>query len=142
MSAVLFIAHPQLYRAGRESLQKMADHDAVSDALTVWPTMFNAVQLISNRETPFHRDTAGQATWYDLLATVGDYQWATMVLRNLGIQVAYQPGTVELVAAFLVHHGVAKVPPDRLCYAFFMTDAAHVNHDIAPLPWMTVDYYT
>ena len=141
LSAVLFITHPRLYQAGRDCLTKMAHHEAVSHALNEWPTIFNAVQVISNRETPFHRDTAGQPTWYDLLVTLGDYERAAMVFRNLGIQVTYCPGTVEVVASFLVHHGVAKVVPDRLCYAFFMTDAAHANHDIAPASWMTVDCY-
>lgn len=90
----------------------MSGHPAVAEALAIWPAVFNAVQLISNRETPFHRDTSGQATWLDLLISLGDYSEGTIVFRNLGIQVAYSPGSAVLMGGFLVHHGVAKVEPD------------------------------
>ena len=139
LSAILKIAHPGLYRAGRESLIAMSESPAISAALATWPAVFNSVQIISNRETPFHRDNTGEATWLDLLMTLGDYGEATIVLRNLGVQVAYTPGTVVLLSGYLVHHGVANVPPDRICYSWFMTHATHANHGVEEVSWMNAN---
>lgn len=142
LSAILRVTHPDLYMAGRNSLIKiMSDHPNCKEAIARWPTVFNMVQIISNRQTPFHRDVSGQPTWYDLLVTLGSYQRATLALRNIGIRVAYRPGSIALISSLLLHHGVAEVDPDRLCYSWFMTDAVHTNQSIPTVSWMRGDRY-
>ena len=140
-SAILRVAHPHLYDAGREALIRASKVPAVDRALQTWPSIFHVVQVISNRQTPFHRDTSGQATWMELLISFGSYRRAFLVLRNLGFQVEYGPGTAGVVCSYLVHHGVAEVEPDRICYAWFMSDALHTNHGVNAVPWMTRAYY-
>ena len=135
LSAILRIAHPALYRAGISSLQVAAQDSIARSALDVWPTVFNAVQVISNRQTPFHRDNAGMPAWLDLLMSLGSCRRATIVLRNLGMQMAYNPGSLALISSFLIHHGVAEVPADRICYSWFMTEVLHVNLGIPEVSW-------
>lgn len=141
ISAILRVAHPDLYTAGRSSLLRLSTSERVKDVLPFWPSIFNSVQLISNRESPFHRDTAGQPSWYDLLVTLGSYRRAELVLRNFGVQVAYKPGTIALLSSLVIHHGVRAVEPDRLCYSWFMSEALHSNLDVPSVPWMSVDVY-
>lgn len=141
LSAILRVAHPDLYDAGRASLARLSTIDGLGDGISEWPTVFNAVQLISNRETPYHRDTSGRAEWYDMLMSLGTYRRAALVLRNLGLQVAYKPGSMALLSGLTVHHGVAEVEPDRLCYAWYMADAVHGNFNIPDVSWMTIDRY-
>lgn len=83
LSAILFVAHPRLYEAGQESLKRAMGMKNIEPVLETWPTVFNKVQVISNWQSPFHRDTSGQPTWYDLLMTLGTYRWSTLAFRNL-----------------------------------------------------------
>ena len=112
LSSILFIAHPSLYKAGEESLRRALKTEKMQYAISKWPTVFNKVQVISNRQSPFHRDTSGQPTWYNLLLTLGTYKWGTLAFRNLGMQVSYQLSTIALISALLIHHGAAEVNPD------------------------------
>ncbi|TFK80966.1 hypothetical protein K466DRAFT_502948 [Polyporus arcularius HHB13444] len=140
-SAILRVAHPELYSAGRSSLLELSALERAEDPLPFWPSIFNTVQLLSNRESPFHRDTAGQPSWYDLLVTLGNYRRAELVLRNLGVQVAYKPGTIALLSSLVIHHGVRAVEPDRLCYSWFMSEALHKNLGVPTVPWMSLDVH-
>ncbi|KAH7904967.1 hypothetical protein BJ138DRAFT_984935, partial [Hygrophoropsis aurantiaca] len=62
-AATLYVMHPNLYKAGREVMVKFGqeldlttDLDGLEELLPVWGSVFNAVSVISNRETPLHRD--------------------------------------------------------------------------------------
>ncbi|RDX41198.1 hypothetical protein OH76DRAFT_1365003, partial [Lentinus brumalis] len=110
LSAILRVVHPEMYAAGKASLSRMSADPSIAAALRTWPTVFNTVQIISNRATPFHRDTSGAPPWFDVLMTLGPYDRAELVLRNLGIQIAYKPGTIAPICSQLVHHGVREVP--------------------------------
>ena len=92
LSAILRIIHPNLYYTGRSAMVKlMEDKERLqcpqdSEAiLALWPTMFNAISVLSNRVSPFHRDTKSQAEWYDMLVTVGPYSNAAMELPGVNI---------------------------------------------------------
>ena len=142
LSAILFIAHPRLYAAGQESLRRVSGTKKIRSVLETWPAVFNKVQVISNRQSPFHRDTSGQPTWYDLLMTLGTYRWSTLAFRNLGMQVSYRPGTIALISAMLIHHGSPEVDPDRVCYSWFMSDDLHRNLDVPAVDWMLRSMYS
>ena len=140
--AILRVAHPELYQAARTAAKLAAQaHPKVRLALEQWPTVFHAVLLICNRETPYHRDVSGNPAWFDLLASLGTYGQATLALRNLGMQIAYTPGSVVLLSGMLIHHGVAKVKPDRICYAWYMSEVLHENFGMNNVPWMTTAAY-
>lgn len=150
-SALLRVAHPEQFEAGYETLFRAGERfTRVSEALQTWPLVYHGLHILSNRQTPFHRDTSAQPTWFDMLITLGSYDRAQLAARNLGMQMSYRPGTAVMLSSFLVHHGVSEVPPDRLCYAFFMSRALYTNmaHDATrqnttrqETPWMTLDTY-
>ena len=141
LSAILRVVHPALYAAGRMSLSRMSADSSIATALQTWPTVFNNVHIISNRASPFHRDTSGLPPWYDMLVTLGSYDWAELVLRNLRVQIRYKPGTIALICSLLLHHGVARVDGDRICYSWFMSEAVHRNFNVSDVSWMCTDYY-
>ncbi len=141
LSAILRVVHPEMYAAGRTSLSRMSADPSIAAALSTWPTVFNNVHIISNRATPFHRDTSGIPPWFDLLMTLGSYKRATLVLRNLGIQIGYKPGTIAPICSLLIHHGVARVEGDRVCYSWFMSEAVHRNYEVPSVSYMRTDYY-
>ncbi|KAI0749120.1 hypothetical protein C8Q74DRAFT_1157040, partial [Fomes fomentarius] len=105
-STIHWVAHPELYLAGCKTLMRTsATTPLVRQALDTWPTVFPAVHVISNCETPFHQDTSGQAAWFEMLTSFGTYSRATLVARNIGIQMAYKPGSAILLSSLLIHHG-------------------------------------
>ena len=135
ISAVLRVVHPELYAAGRDTLLLAATNPIIAAILEHWPTVFHGVQVVSNRETPYHRDVSGCPQWLDMLISLGTHQRTTLVARNLGMQIAYEPGTLVLLNGLLVHHGVAPSVPDRLCYAWWMSEALYSNHGGCPVGW-------
>lgn len=136
-SALLYVVHPQLYAAARHALLSAAARSGrVRQALAHWPSLWHNLQIISNRESPYHRDMSGKPPWYELLMTLGSYPRATLVLRNAGMQLAYLPGTAVFMASKVLHHGVAKVDPDRLVYTWFMSACLHDNHAAPDVPWV------
>lgn len=137
LSAIARITHPELHAAGIASLQSVADADPdLREVIRAWPTAFNQVQIICNRETPFHRDNAGLGPWYDLLLTLGSYDRAALVLRTLGMQVAYMPGSIVMLCSLMVHHGVSAVDGDRICQSWYMSEALHTAKRVGLASWM------
>ena len=141
LSAILHVTHPDLYEAGKMSPSRMCIHPTIAAALSTWPTVFNNVHVISNRVTPFHRDTSGIPSWYDLLMSVGPYNRAELVLQNIGVQIGYKPGTMAFICSQVVHHGVGQVDEDCICYSWFMAEAVHRNFEVPSVSWMRTDRY-
>lgn len=141
-SAILRVINPDQYWAGRMALMRARqDVKGVREALQSWPSIFGSVQVLSNRESPYHRDFSSYPSSMDLLVTLGTYDRLTFSVRNLGMQIAYRPGTAIVMSSFVVHHGVAEVDPDRVCYAWYMPKHLHQNYDISSCAWMTHDMY-
>ncbi|KDQ53081.1 hypothetical protein JAAARDRAFT_137875 [Jaapia argillacea MUCL 33604] len=135
MSAILRVIHPKLYDAGRLALTRlMLEDEEVWDVLKVWPSVYSAMSIISNRLTPPHQDTQSQASWYDLLATVGPYPDAVMALPGLGLRLRYGAGMVVGFSGILLRHCVPANDSDRICYIYYMRDKVHEREDVEPLP--------
>ena len=89
-------------------------------AIGNWPFALGAVQIIANRATLLHRDPSGIQGMYDLLFTVGDYgEQAYVALPSLGVSIPYDSGTVVVLDAGSVEHGVPEVNGHRVCLAGF-----------------------
>jgi hypothetical protein len=141
-AATLYVMHPDLYKAGREVMVKFGqeldlttDWDGLEELLPVWGSVFNAVSVISNRETPLHRDNYSRPQWYDLLATVGDYSEAEMLLPTIGLRLKYKRGTMVALSGKVLRHGVCKAKGDRLCLAWYMRDNLHSRMHVASTDW-------
>lgn len=141
MSAILRVMHPALYESGRATVKKLWQYPELHPALEYWPSVFNAVTALSNRETPFHRDNYSRAQWYDLLTTIGPYQDAVMEFPGLGMKLRYNSGTVVGFSGKIVRHGVGDCKGDRVCLAYYMRDKVHERMGIEAAQWMKEAYY-
>ncbi|KAG2351373.1 hypothetical protein BDR07DRAFT_1319906 [Suillus spraguei] len=130
-SAALRVMHPRQYWEGLTnivSLGAMANDmhlHQISDKLGKWSSVFCALSIISNRETPFHRDSLSRMQWFDVLTSVGRYCHARMSLPSLQIELKYDPGVMVGMSGRAVRHGVHKVDGDRICWAWYMRDNVH-----------------
>lgn len=143
ISASMSILHPGLYAAGMQcmyALGTVEEDPLVRSTMETWPSIFNAIQIISNRETPRHRDPQTRCEWFDLLCTLGTYITADLFLEGLGLKLDYQPGTLVAISGRLIPHSVGKCPPDRVCYAFYMRNALHKRFGVENPGWMKLKY--
>lgn len=104
-------------------------------ALDLWYSLFNGVQVISNRKTPVHRDSGTSSSWMDLLVTVGPYTTATFALPGVGVKLQYGSGTVIGVCGRLLRHGVEDVDGERICVAYYMKTNVQARLQVPPAGW-------
>ena len=143
LSAILRVVHPQLYVAGRETLNRLRQSTEIKgqDVLKKWTSVFSGVSVIGNRTTPAHHDGRSRHHWYDLLTALGPYRNCNLELPGLGLSLEYGPGAVVGLSGMMLEHEVPSFSGERVCYAYFMRDAVH---DWARVPggtWMKTDYY-
>ena len=132
MGAFLFIIHPELYQSGRNVFRKIAEQTslvqegrAVLEVLEMWTTPFSGYSLVSNRETPFHRDNYSRTAWFDFLTTIGTYASGRLLMPDLDIELQYDSGTMVALLGKILRHGVTAGKGSRLCIAQFMRDNVH-----------------
>ncbi|EGO04662.1 hypothetical protein SERLA73DRAFT_149079 [Serpula lacrymans var. lacrymans S7.3] len=94
MSAISCVAHPALYELAREALVRVEDHIDDVAVLKAWSLVFNALSIISNRETLVHQDRLSKAEWYGMLESVGDYNEAILELTGAGFCFKFDSGTI------------------------------------------------
>ena len=145
LGGVVGIIHPQMYRVGKEAMNQLQDgavtvgkSETLKQILQSWSTPFNALSVINNQTTPLHRDNGGCYAWFDLLATVGDYERARMNLPGLGLRLGYDPGTVVAFSGRLLQHGVAEVSGERACIAYYMREVVMEAMGMPVAEWVNV----
>lgn len=124
-NAVLRVIHPLHYKTSLNCLLRLHNTHHES-ALENWGTVFNALSVISNRETPYHRDNQSRHQWYDLVTTFGTYPDARLSLPGLGIELPYHSGTISAFSGRVLRHGVREAegrPGDRLCLVYYMRES-------------------
>lgn len=139
ISALLSVIHPELYTMGKDAMRVLPVSCNDFDVLELWCLVFNGAQVISNRETPVHRDNASRHSWYDILATVGPYHSAIFKLPGVGIRFAYPSGTVVGFCGRLLRHGVSKADGERICVAWYMRENVQNRLKATYAGWSHVD---
>jgi len=119
----------------------MQDLEDLQEALELWTSIFNGVQIISNRETPIHRDFQSRPEWYDLLVTVGPYKDTVFELPGIGIRFAYNSGTVIGLSGKVLRHGVTETEGERICLAYYMRENVQRRLGTNLASWNTWDSY-
>ncbi|KAG1724884.1 uncharacterized protein EDB91DRAFT_1255022 [Suillus paluster] len=77
-SAALRVMHPRQYWAGMRAFSSLGESAEtknlpnMSETLKLWASIFNTLSVISNRQTPYHRDHLSSPKWFDILTTVGE----------------------------------------------------------------------
>lgn len=140
------VLHPEQCCLGHEALARLDCHsirdpENLPRAMEYWTSPFSGISVISNRETPIHRDTGGRNSWYDLLLTLGNYELGRFEVPGIGLRLAYDPGTIVAVAGKTIAHGVSPCEGDRVCIAYFMRDGVHEQLGIRAGGWMNINYY-
>ncbi|KAG2354251.1 hypothetical protein BDR07DRAFT_1382382 [Suillus spraguei] len=110
-SAALRVMHPQQYFAGLRALSHLGDKalskelPQMPETLQYWASVFNSLSIISNQETPNHRDHLSIPECFDILTTMGNYSNARMSMPSLQLEFR------------IVRHGVDGVEGDRIAWA-------------------------
>ena len=126
IGGIVFALHPAQYSIMRGALictgdpnLKIAEGQTIED----W-TGFTGLSVISQRETPFHRDGRSPCNMLDVLATFGKTTDPDIhaELPWIGIQFHYNPGTLLLVLSKMIRHGVSVFKEERWCFAFFLRE--------------------
>jgi hypothetical protein len=141
MSGALRVMHPNLYLLGRSSIEKLGQRADLKDIVKIWSLVFNGVQVISNRECPIHRDNNSKHEWYDLLATLGPYESATVEMPDVGVRMAYPTGTLLGLCGRVIRHGVLAADRERICIAHYMRENVQRRLGNANTGWSRWDDY-
>ncbi|GBE85939.1 hypothetical protein SCP_0804630 [Sparassis crispa] len=141
LGAILAVVHPTLYAAGRQCLGLIQQDPELREMALNWSSPFNALQVIANWETPFHRDSKTRYTFYDLLATLGNYTCAWLKFPAMRVAIDYSPGTVIAFCGKAIRHGVTRADGERLVYAYFMREGVQNRLGIPAPHWMQASYY-
>lgn len=140
-SALLRVVHPDLFFMALNAMEEMARDPNLHDVVSVWNNVFNGASLISNRESPIHRDCNSKEHWYDLLATLGPYEDGVMEIPGAGVRLAYNSGTIVALAGRVLRHGVGAVKKDRVCFAYYMRENVHKRMGSMFASWSKEDRY-
>jgi len=123
LGAVLSIINPGVYETGARFITKINQHpdlvakrENLGALLESWTSPYTSASLISNRESPLHRDRSGGYSTMDLLLSVGNYSEGRFHVPGLGYDFLYTSGTVIGIVGRVLMHG-ATSSGERLCYA-------------------------
>lgn len=136
--AILMINHRELHGAALEVMAHLQKREESQPFLKYWPTVFNGMALISNRQTPKHRDEQTWPTWYDVLATVGDYDIGDFAISALGIRFQYPSGTMIALCGGVLEHAAEIVSGERVCWAYFMRRDLYEYADVKLAHWSEI----
>jgi hypothetical protein len=143
LNAVLSMIHPELYQAGLQATRFLKGANALLNrSVAAWPSVFSGITVISNRQTPPHRDRGGWAQSYDLLVSAGTHAHSVLGLSDVDARLVYRPGAVVAVCGKLLRHDVLQWDGgERVCFAHYMKDAVLNRLEIARAAWVDRNYY-
>jgi hypothetical protein len=124
-SGILKLIHPSQYHGGTHCLSTLRRMPQFQTHVERWPSVFNAMAVVANRETLYHRDGDSHRQWFDLLATYGNYSKGQFSVPGIGVDFAYGPGTVIAFCGNILRHGVPHCDGDRVCIAQYMRARVH-----------------
>ena len=119
----------------------MAHNNCCKDTLDMWPSVFTAMSIISNRETPFHRDSQSRMCWYDILTSVGPYNDAPVYLSPFGIRISNTPGTICAFSGMALRHAVRYTAQPRISIASYLRENVRAGAHVQPAGWMSQSVY-
>ena len=119
-----------------EIKQNMMEDGICTNELEQWASVYTAATIISNRETPFHRDLGSRVEWYDLLTSFGPYTRAPLFMDPIGIRVNNPPGTVCAFSGMALSHSVRRILTSRISMALYLRENMREGADVDPAFWM------
>lgn len=119
-------------------MNHLAQDPKYAHSIQEWASIATAIAIISNRESPLHRDVNGLLTGFDLLTTIGPYTSACLCLPSLKIKAEYRSGSVAAFSGRLVRHGVSQADGPRLCHTWYMHEKVFSYAHAEEVPWRFV----
>lgn len=121
-SALLYVLHPKLYLQFRECLALILQcaQDKDKKFIREWGSVYTALDVIVNRETPLHLDKEPLVGWLDIMMTIGSYHSCLLTAPTLGQNFSYLPGTVIALNSSRVVHGATMADGERACFVFYL----------------------
>ena len=143
INLTLSLIHPDLFQCGLQMLQKLRLLDSTKDLARQWQSVFTAIQIISNRMTPGHRDRKGRPEWFDILLNYSGREGTPRFLvHDLEMDLDYSSGTVVGFCGSILEHEVKYWgPSDRVCYAHFFRESVRRRLDVPPAGWVNRGMY-
>lgn len=144
LGAVLAAAHPSTFQTGMECVTAIGESKTVAksenleDLMEVWSSPFTTTSLMSNRDTPLHRDVGAPPTCMDMLVSVGNYASGEFHVPGLGLRLWYRPGTVIGLLGRVVRHGAVAFG-GRLCFAQYLRENVLEALEIPAPDWVYIE---
>ncbi|KAF9218139.1 hypothetical protein BS17DRAFT_849507 [Gyrodon lividus] len=138
LTEVLQVVHPEFHDACSQVLSRLQLNTTLKEAAESWPAIFEAMELIVNRVTPWHQDQGGCPEVYDCLLNLGNCQEARFLISDFGVISPYSPGSVIYLTGRVLRHSVKEWEKGReqAVIAHFTKDAVQnrleVNHPQLP----------
>jgi hypothetical protein len=143
LGAVLAVAHPATYETGMNCVKAIGESKNVAktenleDLMAVWSTPYTTTSLMSNRDSPLHRDVGASPTCMDLLVSVGTYTSGEFLVPGLGLRLWYRPGTVIGLLGRAVRHGAVAFG-GRLVFAQYLRESVLEALELPAPDWVFV----
>jgi hypothetical protein len=143
INLTLSLIHPNLFTSGLLILKKLRKLKATKVTAKEWQSVYTGIAVVSNRETPPHRDSGGRPEWYDTLINYsGTGGNPRLQLNSLGMDLEYSTGTVVSFCGSILEHEVRHWgTSDRACYAHFMRESVRKRFDVPPAGWVEQNMY-
>ena len=123
-NSVAWTILPDMARVGQDAYLASNGQVKTKDPIK-WPSIYSAVDIIINQETPPHRDVNGAPSLLDLVVSLGSHN-AVFQISDLNAVFAYPPGTMIFLAGKILEHKVPKWEKgERISLAHYMKDAVH-----------------
>ena len=133
-NSITWTVLPDMAKVGQDALA--ASHSQVKVKNPVkWPSIYSAVDIIINQETPPHLDGTAAPSLLDLVVSLGSHDTVFQIL-DLGAVLAYPPGTMIFLAGKILEHHVPKWGKgERIALAHYMKDAVHNRSQVERPPF-------
>lgn len=123
-NSIAWVVLPDMARVGGNAIIA-SDGQVKSDVVIEWPSIYSAVDIIINQETPPHLDGTASASLLDLIVSLGSHD-AVFRILDLGAVFAYPPGTMIFLTGKILEHDVPKWQKgERIALAHYMKDWVH-----------------
>lgn len=141
VTGILRIMHPELYHTSCEAMERIRKDSRFRDSIDNWGSPFTAMSIIVNRHCEVHRDGKSRNPYFDILASVGDFDVVDFLLDSVGLVVKVQPGGVVGLCGHILSHGAGRCDGNRVCHAWYMRSSVHGCMEVDPASWMNQSIY-
>lgn len=145
VGAVLSVINPNQFNSGISAIEriwsepeKVKKREVLPDLLKIWTSPSLAMSLMSDRDSPYHRDNGGSYPSMDTLLSVGNYKEGEFHAPGLGLDFWYPSGTMVTFAGRVIRHG-ATADPGRLCLSLYQKENVLQALDISEPDWVHID---